>query len=604
LCYYFPAGIAERTTMEFFSFTAGTILLLLALLARTLGIDHDARWGTGRYLLLFSGLLLSSISALVYASKKSPTLQAWLGRYRRLTAPAAAWVRKMQRNFVLSVWAAVIVWAALAGYSTWYASVGRFPYFPPVGNYHVDLGEGFLRGQLSLPQQPDPKLAALKNPYDPHQFESVPYLWDVSYYQGRYYLYWGPVPALMNAGFQLLTGSRPPDAWVMLFSVIGISALWGAILFLLRKRWFPHAPGISIPLCLLAAGVNVPILFLLGRPQVYETAIIAGQFFLWAGVLSWLMYITRPKKVWLVLTGLGWGLAIGSRINLALSVGVYAGFAMLYLFRNEPLRSLPWKKGFLLLFSSFLCVLGLGFYNYARFGSFLETGLKYQLTMPIPQSFSTGFFASNLYMYLLYFSASARPFPFLKFDLVNLALLPSWAGVTKNKRFDEVFLGLLPAVPLIGWVVGLSPVLLRKAKNTLSSQKGRVGFLLMLVLAGALQFVFLMLFYYGAMRYIYDFFLPLLLAVVFIAWWLDERLREQPKLRIAFWFMAALLVCWTVGAGFFAGFDIPPQYFRTYNPALYQSIASVWNPIYYHVLALPDHLGVRSMLNFLQSVLQ
>lgn len=591
--------------MEFISFTAGIILLLLALLARALGIDHDARWGTGRYLLLFSGLLLSSISVLVYASRKSLFLQAWLERFRRLTAPAAAWVSKMQHNFALSVWAAVIVWAALAGYVTWYASVGRFPYFPPVGNYHVDLGEGFLRGQLSLPQPPDPKLATLANPYDRQQFETVPHLWDVSYFQGRYYLYWGPVPALMNAGFQLLTGSRPPDAWVMLFSVIGISALWGTILFLVRKRWFPHAPGISIPLFLLAAGINIPILFLLGRPQVYETAIIAGQLFLWAGVLSWLLYMTGQKKVWLVLAGLGWGLAIGARINLALSVGVYAGFALVYLFRNEPLRRLPWQKGFLLVFPTFVCVLGLGFYNYARFGSFLETGLKYQLTMPIPQPFSTGFFASNLYMYLLYFSAATHPFPFLKFDLVHLALLPGWAGVTKNKQFDEVFLGLLPAVPLIGWVVGLSPVLLRKAKNTLSSsQKGRLEFFLMLVLAGALQFVFLMLFYYGSMRYISDFFWPLLLAVAFIAWWLDERLTERPKLRIAFWFIAALLVCWTVGTGFFAGFDIPPQYFRKYDRTLFDSIASTWNPIYYHMLSLPDNLGIRSMLRFLQSVLQ
>ena len=38
--------------MELLSFTAGIILLLLALLAGVIGIDHDAKWGTGRYLLL------------------------------------------------------------------------------------------------------------------------------------------------------------------------------------------------------------------------------------------------------------------------------------------------------------------------------------------------------------------------------------------------------------------------------------------------------------------------------------------------------------------------------------------------------------------------
>jgi hypothetical protein len=62
-------------------------------------------------------------------------------------------------------------------------------------HHYEYLAEGFLRGHTYLPVEPDPRLLQLSDPYDP--VANRPYrLWDASLYHGRYYLYYGPAPAI------------------------------------------------------------------------------------------------------------------------------------------------------------------------------------------------------------------------------------------------------------------------------------------------------------------------------------------------------------------------------------------------------------------------
>src|SRR5215213_3560711 len=87
-----------------------------------------------------------------------------------------------------------------------FASYGEFEFHSrqwdtpggrPGDAYYASLSEGFLRGQLSMAHKPDPQLMAMANPYDYAEREKikVPYLWDASYLNGRYYLYFTPLPA-------------------------------------------------------------------------------------------------------------------------------------------------------------------------------------------------------------------------------------------------------------------------------------------------------------------------------------------------------------------------------------------------------------------------
>ena len=74
--------------------------------------------------------------------------------------------------------------------------------------YYPSLAEGFLHGQLSMYETIPPKLAALADPWSPEERGKVDAwaLWDASYLNGRYYLYFGPVPAIPTVLLRVLAG--------------------------------------------------------------------------------------------------------------------------------------------------------------------------------------------------------------------------------------------------------------------------------------------------------------------------------------------------------------------------------------------------------------
>src|SRR5882757_121047 len=86
-------------------------------------------------------------------------------------------------------------------------------------DYYNLLVAGFLDGHLSLKYQPHPDLFSA----DPVVRARAPNLMDASFYQGRYYLYQGAVPALLVfLPYTLLTGHPlAPNAVVLLFCLGG-----------------------------------------------------------------------------------------------------------------------------------------------------------------------------------------------------------------------------------------------------------------------------------------------------------------------------------------------------------------------------------------------
>lgn len=465
----------------------------------------------------------------------------------------------------------ILACAGIAVYALWYASVGRFSPLIPIDNAYISLGESFLQGQLSLLAKPDPEFMALQDPYDPARRVGE-FLWDASYYEGKYYLYWGPVPALIFAAVEGVTKVRPSGALLVVLCYMGLPIILTIILYQLRKYFFPHAPGFSIGLCTLMGFINLPFLFLLARPAVYETSIIAGQFFLWLGLLGWVMYLTDTGAArWLILAGLSWGLAIGSRHNLLISIGVYLAFALVQIVRDGNRREMQ-RRMVLLLSPLAFCMIGLGVYNFARFGNPFEIGVNYQLSLPADSDgyFSTAYILSNLFVYLFYPMTTSESFPFI------LSTLPA------NSQFDEVVAGLVVSTPGV-WLVALaipSFLLSRKPVDTLQdipTGRSLKSFFFMVMAAVLFQFLFLIMFFFAAMRYMADFYLQLVLGIWLLVWWVDGLIQPNLRLRAALWLVVTALVFWTVGIGFFGSFDIPPQSLRVLNPDLYTRIASYWD---------------------------
>jgi hypothetical protein len=288
--------------------------------------------------------------------------------------------------------------------------------------------------------------------------------------------------------------------------------------------------------------------------------------------LGWLMYLTDTGAArWLILAGLSWGLAIGSRHNLVISIGIYLAFALVQIARNGNGRDMQ-RRMTLLLSPLVLCAIGLGVYNFARFGNAFEIGVNYQLSLPADPDgyFSTAYVLSNLFVYLFYPMTTSESFPFI------LSTLPA------NSQFDEVVAGLVPSMPGI-WLVALaipSYFLSRKPVDTLQdipTRRPLKSFFSMVMAAVLVQFLFLTMFFFAAMRYMADFYLQLVLGIWLLVWWVDGQIRTNVRLRAALWLAVTVLVFWTVGIGFFGSFDIPPQSLRVLNPDLYTRIASYWD---------------------------
>ena len=186
--------------------------------------------------------------------------------------------------------------------------------------YYPLLTDAFLAGQTSLLVQPSAELLALKDPYDPAANWQLR-LHDASLYHGKYYLYFGPTPAIvLFLPYKVLTGSHlPTRIAVALFCAVGFACSC-ALFFLLAKREKWHCPRWFASAAVISLGTAPGCAFLLTRPSFYEVAIGAGYCFVMAGFMlaAHSLGEDSPRTAPLVGAGLCFGLAAGCRPNFAL----------------------------------------------------------------------------------------------------------------------------------------------------------------------------------------------------------------------------------------------------------------------------------------------
>ena len=242
-----------------------------------------------------------------------------------------------------------------------------------INGYYDLLGRAFAGGHLYLPIHPQPELLALSNPQD-NRFNQPYKLLDVVLYQRRYYLYHGPTPALLLfAPWYLITRHDLPENFATFAFALGgycfLSIVFLRILGFLSRP----VPTALKTLCLLALGVGQSVPFLLHRVKVYEVAIASGYFCLSAGFYFLFRCLTdvHRRVLWSILSGLAFGLAIGSRPHLGLAAA--CAFVLLLVKRFGRRDVLAFALPVV------VCCLALAAYNYARFGDPLEFGLRYQL---------------------------------------------------------------------------------------------------------------------------------------------------------------------------------------------------------------------------------
>ena len=463
---------------------------------------------------------------------------------------------------------------ALFWFYTWTAS-GGWPFEmrgPHDGHYNL-LARALARGQLHLTVEPHPALLEMSEPYEPGR--NAPYrLHDASLYQGRYYLYFGVVPAvLLFVPWRLLgLGDFPQSLAAALFA-------WGGFLFsalLLRRLLRAHVgdrPRWMEGLAYLTLGLANVAPFILRMPYVYEVAIAGGYSFL-AGA-AWLFAsaadggAARTRR--LALGGLFLGLALGCRPNLLVAVPLLPLLAWPAL-REDPARRA--RAALAVLIPLGLCVALLGAYNALRFGSPLEFGARYQLAGMRPIAWRD----PRAIPPTLFFDFLAPPSVRLEFPFFFPAR--DYPGATPAGYFkDTSTTGALAHSPFLLLLLA-APFLLRShPRSPPVAEPGRLrGAIAVLVAVGLLiPLATSYAFASAAMRFQVD-FMSFLAVPALLLWLLGVGLPDG-RLRRGFLYGGLLAVAWSCVVSLCLSFTGASDGLRRDNPALFASLERRFEPL-------------------------
>jgi len=501
----------------------GVVVICLAFFAQAIGLDNDPGWGKGRIAILIFGVLIIAYG--LFHSLYTDTALSISRKIRSFTLQNLASLLKLFRIYWYTF--PILIFVILV--YIWFASSGSWTDWHSATNYYANLAMGFKEGELYLPTEPNPKLLNLSNPYDPVIRQGVRVPVDYSLYNGKFYLYWGPVPSIILVMISPFTRGRVGDLYLAFSFISGIFLLQFLLALTIWDRFFRDLPKWILALSILVLGLITPWTYMLvNEPngRIYEAAISGGQFFLVRGFLVAVIALSRttPSSLALALTGFLWTLAIGTRLIIALPIGFMTFMVAYRIWKTTRSSSRGLiRKLISLSLPLVLGLIGLGWYNWARFDSVAETGLSYQLNGVNMQSdslFSPIYIFQNLYNYLLHPPSAMPQFPFLY-----------------PKEVSPV-IGLLFIVPFT--VFALLPIviiLIKTAQNISFKQKEKDSstdllewIIKSLLLAFFSAFCMILLYFWAAMRFLGD-FMPTLAMLSVLGFWQGYRLLTQKPVR-------------------------------------------------------------------------
>lgn len=394
------------------------------------------------------------------------------------------------------------------------------------------LAKAFAHGSLSLEQDPPDWLKNMDNPYDKASRDEAAkesgqdYLFDVAYFQGSYYVYFGVVPVILfYLPFYLLTGANFPTAIGVLIATILFFIGITALLHRFAKYHFQRV-NLGIFLLLQVAVVGCSgALYLLKFPTFYSLPIALGIAFTAWGLYFWMRFRNAERrKLGFFLGSLCMALVIGCRPQLAiLSVLAFPLFLRPYVFEGRIKTREGFKEFLCLILPYVVVLLCLFAYNYARFGSIFDFGANYNLTVNdmTRRGFNFGRIPPAIFMYFLQTPATSGVFPFLQETVFE----STYFGQTIR---ESTFGGIFACLPVLWLIILAFPVL--KIRNAQRQTKTVTGVVWSLLICG---FLVAILDAEGAgilQRYYADFSFMFIASAVLIAFILNENALVKSSL--------------------------------------------------------------------------
>lgn len=322
------------------------------------------------------------------------------------------------------------------------------------------LAESLSKGKLHLEKEPIKELKDIKNPYNTKarlqklKNSKKKYLWDVSYHNGKYYVYFGVVPVLLTyLPFYVVTGHHLTSNIVVWLALTVITA---GFLLLIKQITQKYTKNISVgSMCLILLfyllGNHFILLYAAKRPDFYSIPILFGIMFSLLGINCWLYSMKEDhnlKKKYLFLGSFFMALVAGCRPQLLLT-----SFCSLIIFKDyikeKRIFSKEGKKELLSFMVPYLIIaIFCMWYNYARFGSIFDFGANYNLTTNdmTKRGFHLERIGLGLYYFLISVPRFSNIFPFIE----TLPLHTNYIGIT---IYENMYGGILTMSPLL--IIGL-----------------------------------------------------------------------------------------------------------------------------------------------------
>ncbi len=535
-------------------FMDGLVSIAFAIFAHAMGFDPNPDWGRSRFILLFIGLFLVAISLFLF--QKKPFF--------------------ITSEILKSAILLAHLWAIIVAVYAWFITFGTFTEWRASTRYYTLLADAFGKGQLHVDVEPGAALLAADDPYSSEGrpgFEDE--VWDLSLYQGKLYLYWGPVPALLLTPIQRFIQQPIADIYLVFLFLCGLLIVNSLFILKVWRSFFPDIAVWHVILSIFLIGLILPILWSLNIPDVYEAAIGAGQFFLVGGIyFAVLAFKQDIRKRFLFLAGFFWACSVGSRAINVLPIFFLTALTLFWIWKKQP-KPLQWMKitrfAAALIAPLALGALLIGWYNWARFDSPFEFGLRYQITIynlnrDMPLTFQLDYLPFNFVAYLLQPFEFITKFPFIQ--PVEFSELLSSLGINAPKLYAAGRVtGILFYAPIL--LFAFIPFLKKDGEKNGQSE---LKLYILYLLSGSflISFITLLCYFYGQMRFMLDMISQVTLLAIMGYWSLARKSKPSKALLIT----ANFLIIITLATSLLLAFTSESSRMERLNPELMDRLNS------------------------------
>ncbi len=377
---------------------------------------------------------------------------------------------------------------------------------------------------------------------------------DMVVFQGKRSFYFGPVPALFHVPFVAATARGLPTG----LAVIAFAAATCVVFWKMLRLYADDSvrPARQEFLFLTLFGFNGFMLLMVAIPSIHHEAILCASFFLLLG-LYWVVKALkdgcRLSAFSSLAVGISLALALGSRFSYLLTVAFLLLVLFLGIIRGHYGATLL-RQLSLFGLSAIVVAAGVGLllaYNYGRFGSLLDFGLKYPASIYREYYLQGNYFRYdhvpfNIWSYFFRLPEFVPQIPFLMLPFyiheVGQVIGPSYHLLHGNELAASVFV-LMPVL-----LFGIAPLL---PHGQLESVFQRSAYRTVVVVATC-QLLPLLFTVASMARYYHD-FLAMLLIMAYVGM---RRLIESGHLSrwiaVAMTLLSILLSACVVACGLIA----------------------------------------------------